>query len=91
SFGFTIFSHADAHSVTVVAARPPHDVSATDLVTILREDHGVVISGGQGDLVGKIARIGTIGAFSDEQLERALQAISVVVKQLSYGDSKITA
>ncbi len=91
ALGFTIFSREDAHSVTVVAARPPHGVSATELVTILREDHGVVISGGQGDLVGKIVRIGTIGAFNDNQLDRALHAVAAVVKQLSYGDSKIKA
>ncbi len=91
ALGFTIFSHEDAHSVTVVAARPPSGIAASDLVTILREEHGVVISGGQGDLVGKIVRIGTIGAFSDDQLDRALQAVATVVKQLSYGDSKIRA
>ena len=91
ALGFTLFSKPNAHSVTVVAARPPTGIDANVLVTTLREEYDVVISGGQGDLVGKIVRMGTMGAFSDAQLDRALDAIAAACKKLSCGDAQITA
>ncbi len=73
--GFTLVSHPGAHSPTVVAAYPPAGVEAKALLRSLREKHGVVLAGGQGELAGKIVRFGTMGDVSEADVLGALAAI----------------
>jgi aspartate aminotransferase-like enzyme len=80
--GFSIFSRPDAHSVTVVAAYPPQGVDAAAFLTTLRERYGVVISGGQGELAGKIVRFGTMGDVSEVELHGALDAVQRVASEM---------
>ncbi len=87
ALGFTIFSRPDAHSVTVVAATPPAGVDPAAFLKTLRERYGVVISGGQGELTGKIVRFGTMGDVSESDLlgavasvERALADTGATIK-----------
>jgi aspartate aminotransferase-like enzyme len=79
ALGFAIFSRSDAHSVTVVAARPPESVDAGTLLRALRESYGVVLSGGQGELSGKIVRFGTMGDVSVNDLLGAIGAIELAL------------
>ncbi len=82
TLGFSIFSRSDAHSVTVVAAVPPHGVDASALLKTLRESYGVVLSGGQGELTGKIVRMGTMGDVSESDLLGAIGAIELALADL---------
>jgi aspartate aminotransferase-like enzyme len=82
ALGFTIFSRPDAHSVTVVAATPPSGVDATALLTILRESYGVVLSGGQMELSGKIVRFGTMGDVSEADLLGAIAALELALADI---------
>jgi aspartate aminotransferase-like enzyme len=75
ALGCTVFSRPDAHSVTVVAAYPPDGVDAATLLKTLRERYGVVISGGQGELTGKIVRFGTMGDVAVNDLVGAIAAL----------------
>ncbi len=77
--GFTMFSRSDAHSVTVVAAIPPPGVDCGELLKTLRERYGVVLSGGQGELTGKIVRMGTMGDVSEADLLGAIGAIELAL------------
>ena len=79
ALGFTIFSRSDAHSVTVVAAIPPAGVEPPALLKTLRESYGVVLSGGQGELTGKIVRMGTMGDVSEADLLGAIGAIELAL------------
>jgi aspartate aminotransferase-like enzyme len=79
ALGFTIFSQPNAHSVTVVAARPPEGVDAASLLKVLREQRGVVLSGGQGDLTGKIVRMGTMGDVTQTDVLGAIGAIEIAL------------
>jgi aspartate aminotransferase-like enzyme len=88
ALGFTIFSRPNAHSVTVVAANPPAGVDAAALLKTLRERYGVVLSGGQGDLTGKIVRFGTMGDVSENDL---LGAIASVERALSDNGTPLQA
>lgn len=74
--GFTLVSRDGAHSPTVVAAYPPAGVDPKALLRRLREKHGVVLAGGQAELAGKIVRFGTMGAISENDVRRALDAIA---------------
>jgi len=82
ALGFTIFSKPNAHSVTVVAAIPPSGVDAAAFLKHLRENYGVVLSGGQGDLTGKIVRMGTMGDVSDADLIGAIGAIELTLADI---------
>ena len=77
ALGFRIFSQPGAHSRTVVAAEPPTGISADDLVEALRRDRGVVISGGQVELAGKIVRMGTMGDVTQTDVLGAIGAIEM--------------
>ncbi|MEO9170283.1 MAG: alanine--glyoxylate aminotransferase family protein [Candidatus Baltobacteraceae bacterium] len=81
TLGFTIFSQSGAHSVTVVAAEPPADVDAGTLLKTLRDKYGVVLSGGQAQLAGKIVRFGTMGDVSECDILGAIGAL-----ELALGD-----
>ena len=82
ALGFRIFSRSDAHSVTVVAAEPPNGVDASAFLKHLREEYGVVISGGQGDLTGKIVRFGTMGDVGENDILGAIGAIELTLDAL---------
>jgi aspartate aminotransferase-like enzyme len=79
ALGCTIFSRPDAHSVTVVAAYPPEGVDAANLRKTLRERYGVVLSGGQGELTGKIVRFGTMGDVAENDLLGAIAALELAL------------
>lgn len=89
--GFEIYSRPDAHSVTVVAATPPRGVDAATLVAVLREQHDIIISGGQADLAGKIIRIGTMGDITANDLQHALDAIKLSLTSTRGGGGGRTA
>ncbi len=72
---FRIFSAPGAHSVTVVAAVPPAGAQAGNLLAALRERYQVVLSGGQGDLSGKIVRFGTMGDIGENDVLGAIASI----------------
>ncbi len=73
--GFALVSRPGAHSPTVVAAYPPAGVDAKHLLKALREKHGVVLAGGQGELSGKVVRFGTMGDVTEADVHAALAAI----------------
>ncbi len=73
--GFSLVSKAGAHSPAVVAAYTPPAVEAKSLLRALREKHGIVLAGGQGELAGKIVRFGTMGEITDADVRSALEAI----------------
>ncbi|MGH8164868.1 MAG: hypothetical protein ACREP1_11115, partial [Rhodanobacteraceae bacterium] len=78
-----VFSQPGAHSVTVVAVRVPAGIEAATLLRKLREERGVVLSGGQLDLKGKIVRMGTMGAISQTDILGAIGALEIAL--LEYG------
>jgi aspartate aminotransferase-like enzyme len=74
-----VFSQPGAHSVTVVAMHLPAGLDAAAVRTDLRENHGIVIGGGQAELKGKILRMGTMGDLSDIDVLRGLEALGSVL------------
>jgi aspartate aminotransferase-like enzyme len=76
---FTVFSQPGAHSVTVVAGNVPENIEAATLLRKLREERGVVLSGGQLELKGKIVRMGTMGDVSQTDVLGALGALEMAL------------
>lgn len=74
-----VFSQPNAHSVTVVAGRVPAKLDAATLLRKLREERGVLLSGGQLELKGKIIRMGTMGDVSQTDVLGALGALEMAL------------
>jgi aspartate aminotransferase-like enzyme len=67
AMGLELFSPDEDRSAVVTAIRSPDGVDAGDIVKALRDRFGMTIAGGQGELQGKIFRLGHIGWFDVER------------------------
>jgi aspartate aminotransferase-like enzyme len=81
ALGLQTLSQPGAHSPTVVAIEVPEGVDAAAVIRELRERHGIVISGGQQELKGKIWRIGTMGALTPDDILRAVGALEAALSE----------
>ena len=81
--GLELFADQAHASNTVTAIKMPAGVAWPDLSRRLREEHGVVLAGGQGPLGGKIFRIGHLGWVQDGELKQAVDALKESLAALS--------
>src|SRR5918999_5713569 len=77
--GLELFSPDEDRSAVVTAIRAPDGVDATEVVEQLRDRFGITIANGQGELKGKIFRIGHIGWFDVFDITTALAAVELVL------------
>src|SRR6478736_3671777 len=82
AMGLELFSPDEERSAVVTAIRSPDGVDATENVNSLRDRFGITIANGQGDLKGKIFRIGHIGWFDIFDITSALAAVELVLTDL---------
>lgn len=71
-------------SDTVTAVRVPGTVDGKTLLRRLRMEHGIVLAGGQGRLEGRIFRIGHMGHVQEDDLQRALGALAVLLPAMGH-------
>jgi len=79
AMGLELFSPDEERSAVVTAIRAPEGVDATEVVSTLRDRFGITIANGQGDLKGKIFRIGHIGWFDVFDITTALAAVELAL------------
>jgi aspartate aminotransferase-like enzyme len=79
AMGLELFSPDDERSAVVTAIRAPDGVDSTEVVKGLRDRFGMTIANGQGDLKGKLFRIGHIGWFDIFDITSALAAVELVL------------
>ncbi len=79
SLGLSLFPDERWASNTVTAVRVPEGLRAEEIAKRLREEHGVVVAGGQGELKGKILRIAHIGRVAREEMAQAIEALGKVL------------
>jgi len=79
AMGLELFSPDEERSAVVTAIRAPDGVDSTEVVKGLRDRFGMTIANGQGDLKGKIFRIGHIGWFDIFDITSALAAVELVL------------
>jgi aspartate aminotransferase-like enzyme len=72
-----LFADPRFASPTVTTAWLPDGVNGKALLTALDERHGVVLAGGQGNLSGKVFRIGHMGWVEQAELDAVLRALQV--------------
>ena len=68
----------------MTAVSVPEGVDAAALVANLRTEHGVVISGGQASLAGKIFRIGHMGRTTEGEIQDVLDALEDVLPRVGF-------
>ena len=82
ALGLELFSPDDDSSAVVTAVRAPEGVDSGELVLLLRDRHGVTLAPGQGELKGKIFRIGHIGYYDVFDITTALAAVELALVEL---------
>src|SRR3989449_2037490 len=85
AMGLELFSPDEERSAGVTALRPPDGVDSTEVVKELRDRFGITIANGQGDLKGKIFRIGHIGWFDVFDITTPLAAGELVLADAGAG------
>jgi serine---pyruvate transaminase len=85
AMGLELFSPDEDRSAVVTAVRAPEGIEAGELVKGLRDRFGITIANGQGDLKGRVFRIGHIGWFDVFDIATALSAIELVLADLGAG------
>jgi aspartate aminotransferase-like enzyme len=82
AMGLELFSPDEDRSAVVTAVRAPDGIAAGDVVKILRDRFGITIAGGQGELKGKIFRLGHIGWFDVFDITTQLAAVELALTEL---------
>ncbi len=81
ALGQTLLADEKFASDTVTAVTAPEGLEVKELRRILREEHKVVIAGGQGKLEGKIFRIGHLGWVAEDNIKTVLAALKAALPQ----------
>jgi serine---pyruvate transaminase len=81
AMGLELFSPDEDRSAVVTAVRVPDGIDSGEVLASVRERFGMTLANGQGDLKGKIVRIGHIGWFDVFDVTTALAAIEIVLTE----------
>lgn len=84
ALGVELFADPAYASNVVTALRSPDGLDSTALVKRVREEAGIVISGGQGELKGRIFRIGHLGAVTRADIECTVVAVGEALAALGH-------
>ncbi len=77
--GLDLFAEETHASNTVTAVRVPPDWGTEELMSRLRDEHDIVVAGGQGRLKGKIIRIAHMGHVNAADVQRVIEALRAVL------------
>ena len=84
SLGLSLFAEESHASNTVTAVAASDGLDTRKMLKILREEHEVVLAGGQQRLDSKIFRIGHLGWVSEDDIETVISALKVVLPQAGF-------
>ena len=68
----------------MTAVKVPENVDGGKLVSLMRDEYGVTIAGGQGSMKGKIFRIAHLGYMSKFDTIIAISALEMALRKLGY-------
>lgn len=87
--GLSVFPDEANASDTVTAVRVPDRVDASVLLSIVQDEHGVVLASGQEALKDKIIRIGHMGDTSVGDIQGVLDALDAALRKLGFETASI--
>jgi aspartate aminotransferase-like enzyme len=83
SMGLSLFPDEKYASNTVSAIKASEKLNVAKLLQMLRDEYKVVLAGGQGNLAGKIFRIGHLGWIKEKDIKEVLDAIAKALPKAS--------
>jgi len=84
SLGLSLFAQESHASNTVTSVSSTDGLEVKKMLKIMREEHHVVLTGGQQRLDGKIFRIGHLGWVTENDIETVISALRVVLPQAGF-------
>ena len=84
SLGLSLFADESHASNTVTAVAASDGLDTKKMLKVLREEHEIVLAGGQQSLDGKIFRIGHLGWVGEDDIEKVMSALKVVLPQAGF-------
>ena len=84
SLGLPLFADENYASNAVTAVASANGLDIVKLVKIMREEHNIVLGGGQQSLAGKIFRIGHMGWVTEEDIETVVSALEVALPKAGF-------
>jgi len=79
SLGLSLFAEEKYASNTVTAVAVKEGLDGKQLLKIMREEHQIVLAGGQQSLAGKIFRIGHLGWVTEDDIATIISALRVAL------------
>ncbi len=71
-------------SDAVTAVKVPQGIDGEKLVKVMRDEYGVTIAGGQGEMKGKLFRIAHMGYISEFDIILGIACLEKVMKKMGY-------
>ncbi|MFC1964184.1 pyridoxal-phosphate-dependent aminotransferase family protein [Chloroflexota bacterium] len=84
ALGLSLFADEAHASNTVTAVAAADGLDVKKLNKIMREEHKVVLAGGQSKLDGKIFRIGHLGLVSEDDIAKVMSALKVALPKAGF-------
>lgn len=88
SLGLSLFAEENSASNTVTAVKSSNELDTQKLLQVLREEHQIVLSGGQQKLDGKIFRIGHLGWVDEDDIKTVISALKVALPKAGFSAKK---
>ena len=82
ALGLTLFAQVPCNVLTSIIV--PEGIDGKAIVKRMREDYGVSIAGGQGDLVGKIIRLAHMGYMERFDVIIGISALEMMLHELGH-------
>ena len=84
SLGLPLFAEESHASNTVTSISVPEGMDVKKLLKIMREEHHIVLAGGQAKLGGKIFRIGHLGLVTEEEIAEVISELKVALPKAGF-------
>jgi aspartate aminotransferase-like enzyme len=82
--GLKLFGPDEDLNSAVTAAWVPDGIDGKDLVRLMFREHGIQVAGGQGEMAGRIFRIGHCGYFDAYDIIATIAAAELSLESLDY-------
>ncbi|MFC2013705.1 pyridoxal-phosphate-dependent aminotransferase family protein [Chloroflexota bacterium] len=84
SLGLSLFAEESHASNTVTSVAASNGLDTKKMLKIMREEHQIILGGGQQTLDGKIFRIGHLGWVTEEDIEAVISTLKIVLPQAGF-------
>jgi len=86
--GLELFSKAPSNTLTAV--KVPAGIDGEKLVSVMRDEKGVTMAGGQGDMKGKVFRIAHMGFITKSDIDAGISILKETLEEFKKPLKKVT-